>query len=121
VPATGKLLRVACISASHSEPKSWKASRAKAGIDIFNHSISPLPLFDASTRLTVGKSIADNGTGTQRRVLFLCVTSTKELLALAIGNLSAWEAATPAARTLHREHSPRSSVPPSHPLPLCRC
>lgn len=38
MPAVGKLLTLVYISASHSKPKNWKASRAKArakeGVDI---------------------------------------------------------------------------------------
>lgn len=71
VPATGKLLTVSCISASHSKPKNRRESRAEAGIDIFNHSVSPLTLFDGSTRPAVGKSAADSGTSTSRQVLYL--------------------------------------------------
>lgn len=75
VPATGKFLTVACISASHSKVESWEASRAKAGrakagIDIFNHSISPLTLFDASTRLTGGESVAHSVPARRDRYLF---------------------------------------------------
>lgn len=98
-PATGKLLTVSCISTTHSKLKNWKASRAEAGIDIFNHSLSPLTLFNASSRLAVGKSAADSGT-TSGQVLYLYVTSAVQLLALAICNLWPEEAAASPARTL---------------------
>lgn len=122
--ATGKLLTVSCIPASHSKPKNWKASRPKAGIDIFNHSVNPLILFDASTGLAVGKSAADRGPSTSRRVLYLLwpVQCRSLLWPFATSRQRGQLHSLPGPCELkHREHSPCSTVPPSHPLPICCC